>query len=76
MRPEIKSVTIKVRESHFDEFKKGNYRNVVWTLGEGDPDRSGYFAHKQVEVQISADTYQLMVDEKMEDEVRQTKLPF
>ena len=75
MKPEIKSITIKVRENHFDAFMKGNYRNVVWTLGEADPDRSGYFAHRQVEVQISANTYQQMIDEKVEDEA-QTKLPF
>jgi len=75
MKPEIKSVTIKVRDSHFDSFMKGDYEDVVWTLGEADPDRSGYFAHKQVEVQISVDTYQHLLDIKVEDEA-QTKLPF
>jgi hypothetical protein len=75
MKPEIKSITIKVRDSHFDAFMKGEYRDVVWTLGEADPDRSGYFAYKQVEVQISADTYQHLLDIKVEDEA-QTKLPF
>ena len=73
MKPEIKSITIKVRESHFDRFMRGEYQDVVWTLGEADP-QSGYFAHKQVEVQISADTYQQMIDQ-VEDKA-QTKLPF
>ena len=75
MKPEIKSITIKVRESHFDAFMKGEYEDVIWTLGEADPDRSGYFAHRQVGVQISTDTYQHMLDVKKEDEA-QTKLPF
>ena len=75
MKPEIKSITIKVRDSHFDAFMKGDFEDVVWTLGEADPDRSGYFAHRQVEVQISTDTYQHMLDVKKEDEA-QTKLPF
>lgn len=75
MKPEIKSVTIYVRDTHFDLFLKGEYDKVVWTLHKGDPDRSGYFSHKQVIVQISADTYQNLVDAQMEDEAQQ-KLPF
>ena len=75
MKPEIKSITIKVRDIHFDSFMRGEYQDLVWTLGESDPDRSGYFAHRQVEVQISTDTYQHLLDIEKEDEA-QTKLPF
>ena len=75
MIPEIKSVTIYVRDTHFELFRKGENDKVVWTLHPGDPDRSGYFSHKQVIVQISPDTYQNMVDTQMEDEAQQ-KLPF
>lgn len=75
MKPEIKSVTVYVRESHFELFLKGEYDKVVWTLTSGDPDGTGYFAHKQVKVQISADTYQNMVDAEAQDD-RQMELPF
>ena len=75
MKPEIKSITIYVRDTHFDLFLQGKIDKVVWTLTKGDPDRSGYFAHKQVETQVSTDTYQQMVDAQRED-VAQTKLPF
>jgi hypothetical protein len=74
-KPEIKSITNYVRDSHFDSFMKGEYQDVVWTLREADPNTIVYFAFKQVEVQISVDTYQHLLDIKVED-VAQTKLPF
>jgi hypothetical protein len=75
MKPEVKSVTIYVREEQFERFMKGEYDNVVWTLTSGDPSGSGYFSHKQVRVQISVDTYYNMLDARKGDDT-QLNLPF
>jgi len=74
-QPEIKSVTVYVREEHFDQFMRGEYDGVVWTLTSGDPSGSGYFSHKQVQVQISADTYYNLLD-CQDNDPDQLTLPF
>jgi len=75
MKPEVKSVTIYVREEQFEQFMQGNYKDIVWTLTSGDPSGSVFFSHRQVRVQISVDTYYSMVDTREEDDA-QLKLPF
>ena len=75
MKPEVKSVTIYVREEQFEQFMQGNYKDIVWTLTSGDPSGSGFFSHRQVRVQISVDTYYSMVDAREGDDT-QLKLPF
>ena len=76
MRPEIRSITLYVRESHFELFLQGKYDKVVWTLTSGDPVSSfSYISYKQVQVQVSADTYQNMVDAVAQDD-QQLNLPF
>jgi len=58
MQPEIKSITIYIRQEQLDEFVRGeNYNSLVWTLTPGD-----FFFFKQVQVQISLDTYYQLVD--------------
>ena len=75
MKPEIKSVTIWVRDTHFELFLQGQYDKVVWTLTPGDPSGSGYFSHKQVQVQISTNTYYQLLDIQNSDP-NQQELPF
>ena len=63
MHPEIKSITIYVREEQLDKFMRGeNYSSLVWTLTPGDPHAGSFFSFKQVQVQISVDTYYKLLD--------------
>ncbi len=60
MKAEIKSITIYVREDQLDEFLKGS-TDVVWTLCPGEG-RVSFFAPKQVQIQVSLDTYYSLRD--------------
>lgn len=85
MQPEIKSITIYVREEQFNAFMQGsNYKTLVWTLTPGDPHAGGFFSFKQVQVQVSADTYYQLLDAKLDpsqgdvgmEDARQLEFPF
>jgi hypothetical protein len=82
MQPEIKSITIYVRQEQLDSFMRGeNYNSLIWTLTPGDPHAGGFFSFKQVQMQVSLDTYyklvdaQGTVDESMETD-NQLEFPF
>jgi hypothetical protein len=82
MQPEIKSITIYVRQEQLDSFMRGeNYNSLVWTITPGDPYAGGFFSFKQVQMQVSLDTYyklvdaQGTVDENMETD-NQLEFPF
>ena len=82
MQPEIKSITIYVRQEQLDSFMRGeNYNSLIWTLTPGDPHAGGFFSFKQVQVQVSLDTYYKLIDaqstgdESMETD-NQLEFPF
>jgi hypothetical protein len=82
MQPEIKSITIYVRQEQLDSFMRGeNYNSLIWTLTPGDPYAGGFFSFKQVQMQVSLDTYYKLVDaqstgdESMETD-NQLEFPF
>ena len=62
MKPEVKAITIYVREEQFEQFMQGDYKDIVWTLASRDSSRSSFFWHKQVQVQVSINTYYNMLD--------------
>jgi hypothetical protein len=63
MQPEIKSITIYVRQEQLGSFMRGeNYNSLIWTLTPGDPHTGGFFSFKQVQIQVSLDTYYKLVD--------------
>jgi hypothetical protein len=41
---------------------QGDYKDIVWTLASRDSSRSSFFWHKQVQVQVSINTYYNMLD--------------
>ena len=74
MKPEIKSVTIYVREEDFMSLLRGDYSKVNYTLTPGEPFNT-FASYEQVQVSVSVDTFYRLEDFKVEDEA-QTKLPF
>lgn len=63
MQPEIKSITIYVRQEQLSSFMRGeNYSSLIWTLTPGDPHAGGFFSFSQVQMQVSLDTYYKLVD--------------
>jgi len=72
MKPEVKSVTIYVREEQFEQFMQGNYKHIVWTLTSGDPSGSSFFSHRQVQVQVSVNTYYNMLDARKDYDTQLT----
>ena len=83
MQPEIKSITIYVRQEQLSNFMRGeNYSSLIWTLTPGDPHAGDFFSFKQVQLQVSLDTYYKLVDAQnivgdqgMED-MNQLQFPF
>lgn len=66
MELQVKSITIYVRESQFEQLlnvscsEERDYHNIVWTLVPGDPSNRNYLQVPQVQLQVSLDTYNLL----------------
>ena len=74
IKPDVKSITIYVRANEFERFVKGD-RDVSWTLfpGESHPI---YGCYNQVQISVSAETYQQLSDYEAEKEGVQLEMPF
>ena len=74
LQPQVKSITVYIREEEFDAFLGGEY-DVHWTLTPGES-YNRWSSYNQVQVQISKDDYQLLKDMKKVVAEKTKDIPF